>query len=53
MTSSNILLSCVLGCMYPFAKITCILTSPLTSSKQFVRAIREAISQAIVLHKFS
>ena len=33
----------------PYTKITCILTSLLTSSEQFLRAIWEPVSQAIVL----
>ena len=40
----------VLECMYsPFTKITCILTFPPASLEQFLRAIWEAVSQAIVL----
>ena len=51
MTSSNLLPRCVFNCTYPFSKITHILTYPLTSLEQFLRAIWEAVSWPIVLSK--
>ena len=50
MTSSN-LLRCMSNCTYSLAKITGTLASLPPSQQQFLRAIREAVSQAIVLSK--
>ena len=52
--SSNLLQKRVLDCLYhtsfpSFTKITYILTFPPTSSERFLRAIWNAVSQAIVL----
>ena len=51
MTSSNLLPRCVLACMYPLRQVIYMLTSPTTSSEQFLRASWEAVSQASVLRK--
>ena len=44
MTSSNLLLRCMLEYMYPFAKITYTLTSPLPFLEHFLRATWEDVS---------
>ena len=49
MTSSKCLLRCVLGRTYSLVKITYILTSPLTSSEQFLRALWKAVSRVVVI----
>ena len=49
MTSKNFLQKvCVRWYVFPFTKITCILTSPCTSSEQVLRAIYNSDSQAII-----